>query len=55
MSGLLVFSDLKTALDAGFRVTDRYDGGYIVEKQTAVGIMRALVDLKPKDINAERR
>ena len=47
MPGLLVFTRLKDALDAGFAVYDKTCDGYLVRKRTDAGFAMAVVELRP--------
>jgi hypothetical protein len=46
MPGLLVFTTLRAALNAGYHVFDRTDNGYLVRTRTAAGWAMALVVLR---------
>ncbi len=45
---MIVFSELKNAIDAGFQVYDRTGSGYLVRLKTARGWVLAVVDLAHK-------
>jgi len=48
MKGLLVFSDLADAINAGFQVYDRTPNGYVVRTRTAQGWAMALVQVRKR-------
>jgi hypothetical protein len=47
MSGLVVFTSLREALDAGYHVYERTDRGYLARLRTAAGWALALVECIP--------
>ena len=46
MKGMMVFSTLAAAINAGFTVYDRTATGYLVRTQTTHGYALAIVDLR---------
>jgi hypothetical protein len=46
MNGLMVFSTLAAAINAGFMVYDRTSTGYLVRTRTQHGYALAIVDLR---------
>lgn len=47
MSGLVVFTSLRAALNAGYHVYERTDRGYLARLRTAGGWALALVECRP--------
>jgi len=46
MPGITVFKSLAEALNAGFHVYDRTEGGYLVRTRTATGWAMAIVRMR---------